>query len=146
MNKNKSLFIVLLLLASLTACGGGGGGYDSGNTPDGVDSSAGQWKVSADVTHDGCGDRISDVNQTFAVSDSGGAITVNSGIVTVNGTKTDSGFTSGFSETNGSCNRSYTADFAYTSGTTATVNLVSNSDCGTVVCQNNWAGTATKVN
>ena len=129
--KIKSRFIACLLLLSFTACGsgGGGGGSDSGS-PDPVDSSAGgKWRVSAEIALDGCGDRISDVNQTFAVTENGGALRVNTGIVRIAGTKTDSGFTTGFSETNGTCHRRYTADFAYTSDTTATVELVSNSNC-----------------
>lgn len=147
MIKIKSHLLVLIFLASFTACsGGGGGGDDSGGNPDPVDGSAAQWKVSAEIAQDGCGERIADVNQTFAVSDSGNSVTVNTGVVTVTGTNTDNGFTTGFSETNGTCSRSYTAEFIYTSSTTASVNLVSNSNCAGVICENKWLGTATRTN
>ncbi len=155
-----SILVLIALFSMLLLAGcssGGGGGDDDTDVPDdsgdsdgdsdgGVSNGelTGSWDVSAPVTLDGCGERISNVTQTFEVSDSGGALLVDSHIVEVAGTETGDGFTAGFSETNGSCSRDYQLTFSGVGDTSALVNLSARSNCGGTICENTWAGVATK--
>ena len=117
--------------------GGGSGGGESG---------AGVWDVRAAVATDGCGERISDVRQTFTINDDGNDVVVDTDLVTINAVKEGAGFIAGFEESNGNCNRSYEVIFSEIGATTANVQLIAKANCSGQVCQNKWTGTATKTN
>lgn len=139
---------------AVTGCSGGsndvnlGGGDNSGggsDTPHEVIGGS-TWKVEAGVSSDTCGERISDVTQNFDVVVDGGIATVDTSITTISGPATGSGFTVGFEESNGDCQRSYEAEFSSMSSSTADVSLTSRSNCGGATCESHWLGSATRVN
>ncbi len=128
-----------LSLFLLFGCGGGGGGSSSS---DSGSLSGAQWLAQAAITQDGCGERISAVTQVFRFDGD----QVDTGIVTIPVTSTSEGMTFGFSDTNGNCVRNYTAEFSSIEGDMANVKFVSASNCGGSTCENQWVGTATKIN
>ena len=156
-NKREQIYMKLILtiftVLALSSCSSGGGS-DSGSNDDNSNggnsgsnsNKTAKWEVVAGISQDGCGERIDDVNQTFTVVDTGNGILVNSGLIDIAGLETSDGFTVGFQEANGSCSRSYSAEFSNVSSSSATVNLSATSNCNGSVCVNKWTGTATKVN
>jgi hypothetical protein len=136
-NVTKSAFAILVF-GALSACGGGSGGSGDGGAV--IGGSGDQWLTLANISKNGCGDRITDVRQTFIVGNG----VVNTSLVTIPAVETDSGFDFAFTESNGDCTRTYTAHFTNVSGSTANVELISDSACLTQTCQNTWTGTATK--
>ena len=147
MNHKQKTFLLTLLLVSLNfvvACSSGGGGGDGSS---GGSSEGAVWNVQAAVTQDGCGERIAPVTQQFTVSESGDSVVVDTSLISVTGSATDSGFLFGFEETNGGCTRSYSGEFSNVGGSTADVTLRSETNCSDgVVCLNLWGGTATRAN
>lgn len=138
MNMKKiSLLIRISLVALLSACGGGGGGSSDGPAADGT-----VWNVAASVTSDDCRERISPVNQSFIVSESDGALRVNTSVTTAPGTKTSDGFSFSYQEQNGDCLRTYSGVFSNLKGSNAEVKLTSQSQCSGVLCKSEWTGTA----
>lgn len=129
--------LVLLGVIGLSACGGGGGGGGSGSGR----SESGLFEVSANVTADTCGERISPVTQSFNLGTDG---VIDTGIVKVPVAETGDGFTAGFSEANGDCTRDYLAEFSNVTDSGANVRLVSTTTCGAFQCQSEWIGTATR--
>lgn len=151
---NITALLILPLLCFLFACGssssdvnlGGGAGSSDGSSSGGGSSLSGSnvWDVRAAVSGDSCGERISDVRQSFAVNSSSGTVSVNSSAITLQGTSTSDGFTASMQESNGKCTRTYTTDFTNMSDNTADVELTAHSDCGANSCESHWTGTATK--
>ncbi len=140
-------FCALALLLVTTSCSGGGGGDDSDPIPDVAADETIKWSVQAPVSGDTCGERISPVTQTFTVSRTSGALTVKTGLVTVPATETETGFTFGFDESNGTCVRSYHGEFSNIVGddisTTAQVVLTASSTCDGRSCSSSWTGIGT---
>jgi len=128
---------LLIAISFLSACGGG----SNNGELRAVGGSGEQWHVLANISKNGCGERISNVEQTFTVSSD----RVNTSLSTVPIIPTGSGFDFSYSDTNGDCQRTYSGHFSNISGNTATVELISDSACSTVTCQNTWSGTATKL-
>lgn len=143
-------FVAAMLVVSLTAtgCGGSSGGDNSveDSTPLAGDGSISKWKIAAPVFQDNCGERVATVNQTISVMNNGDSLTVDTTIVTVNGTKTSDGFSFGFQETNGDCTRNYSTQFTNSTDTTADVHIAVSTSCGSFACQDEWKGTAARVN
>ncbi|MBX7138961.1 MAG: hypothetical protein K1X83_13380 [Oligoflexia bacterium] len=143
MKHRSKLFVSLLLtqlaLQSCTSGGGGGGGDAS---PDVGGSTV--WHARAAVSHDGCGERIAEVRQTFRVISGAGGVSVDTSMITVPATDNGGTIEFGFDESNGDCSRSYAGSILPVSDTEAEVNLSAISNCNGVVCENNWIGTATK--
>lgn len=146
---------LMTLSVTLSACNGSdnvdmsGGGDNNNNSSDSGQSSGGgnlggAWKATAAVAQDGCGERISPVTQTFSVNDLGSSVEVNTGILTLSAPLEGDGFTLGFQESNGECNRSYTAKFSQMSSGTASVNFSVLSTCNGRTCEDKWSGTATR--
>jgi len=141
MNKLYVVSTLFLLSTGVISCGGGGGSSGGVETVDGA-----QWKINAAVSSDGCSERISPVTQTFTINQSGSQVVVDTSIVSMSGTTTDDGFVAGFAEANGDCSRSYEIQFSNMSSSIADVKLNSSSECLSQTCQNEWSGTATKIN
>ena len=141
-------YVVALAFTGLiaSACGGGGGGDDAEDAVPSSPNISAKWAVSAAVSKDGCGERISNVTQNFTFTGTEESGTVNTGLVSIPVGKTETGVSAGFAETNGTCSRSYQADFSDFTETTANVHLVATSNCEGAVCTNEWLGTATRVN
>ncbi len=135
------------MVLALTSCGGGGGDSDTGGGGGGTDvGETSVWRVEANVSADGCRERISNVNQTFAVTrNADDTVTVNDALVSLTGPATEDGFTVGFNSASGECVREYETRFSGVTDTTALVNLTAKTTCGANVCINQWAGTATNV-
>lgn len=106
-----------------------------------TDSGQARWKAMASVISDSCAERIANVEQTFLIDGS----SVDTGIVVVPRTNTESGFSFGFSETNGDCERSYLGEFTEVTGSTAKISLTSTSRCASKNCESKWSGTAALV-
>ena len=136
----KSIIGSFLALA-VSSCGGGGGGGDSASPG----HSGQQWSVKAFVTSDNCGERISDVQQPFFISGSGNSVVIDTSIVKIPGVSSGSGFSGAFQESNGDCQRTYTVNFSDV-GSTANVELVSQTQCPSVSCESRWNGEGVKVN
>ena len=155
----RLIAVTIFITALMLGCSSGGGGNDDSNdgSQSGGDENTGdgsgggitgttRWAVQAPIIQDGCGFRIAAVTQTFTVTGDGSAITVDDGLVSLTGSETSDGFTTGFDETNGSCTRHYEAHFSNVTGATASVALSSLSTCDGAPCENKWAGSAIKVN
>ena len=140
--KNVSIAIFMGICCLSAACSGGGGGdgSDGGGAGSAGSDADGSWTVKAAVASDSCNERLSAVRQTFVIS--GGR--VNTGIVTIGVDSTTDGFAFGFSESNGSCERTYEATFSAVTGTDAAVVLTSNTQCPGVTCSTSWNGAAVK--
>lgn len=142
--------VAAMLAVSLatSSCGGSSGGDDSNDQPNppSGDGSITKWKIAAPVYHNNCGERVATVNQTISVMNNGDSLTVDTTIVTLTGTKTSDGFSFGFQETNGDCTRNYSTQFTNSTDTTADVHIAVSTSCGSFACQDEWKGTATKVN
>ena len=138
---------ILGISVLVVSCSGGGGSSDGSSSSGGDTVSSGStWLVKADVSSDTCGERIAAVNQPFIIDVNGGSAVVDTSIVKLQGTVSGGGITVGFDETNGNCNRSYTATFSDVTGSISTVQLVNHSNCGGQECQSEWTGTATQAN
>ena len=138
--KGQNLIIGIVLTA-LTACGGGGGGGGDNAREGGGGSVSGGtvWIAHADVAQNNCGERISAVNQVFTVGD--GAVFT--GIFSAPAVNNGGTIEFGYEEANGDCTRTYTGEIT-PSGSTADVALSAKANCAGVVCENRWAGIATK--
>ena len=139
----------LLISMATVGCGGSSGGDstdDNSSTPLAEDGGSSKWKISAPVSRDNCGERLAAVNQTISVMNNGDSLTVDTTIVTVNGVKTNDGFTFGFQEANGDCTRRYSTQFTNSTDAAADVHIAVSSSCGSFSCQDEWTGTATRVN
>lgn len=136
----KAALLGLGLIGALTSCSGGGS--SDGSPSPGTPSGTTRWLVNANVSGDSCGDRISNVNQFFDVTDNGATVTVDTSLVTLQGANGDGGFAVGFDETNGDCVRSYQASFTNVTSTSADVNLTSTSTCDGLSCGSSWVGQA----
>ena len=146
----KVLFVSVLVTGALVSCGGGGGGGDGSDLGgfDGPVSSVvngPHWLAQAAVSSDSCGERISAVTQEFVVDQGGGSVLVDTGAVVLSGDSSSGGFTVGFSEANGLCQREYVAQFSDMSSSTANVKFTSSTNCGTQICKSEWVGTASRV-
>lgn len=139
MNQCALKFVHCAVICSLlSACGGGGGG--------GGGSGGGTWDVRANITSDGCRDRIANVTQRFVIAEANGAVTVNTSLVTVSGTETGGTLSFGFSEGANGCTRSYSGEFSNMGGGLADIALRSETTCDDgSSCVNTWTGTATQV-
>jgi|GEM_PF-6187048 len=142
----NSLGFALITSTLMLGCGGGGGDSSDGSTdPNPPVNGVSHWKISADVSRDGCGERIAEVNQTVTMTQQGDSLSVDTTIVEVGATPTTNGFVFGFEETNGDCTRNYNTQFSYLTDTTADVSITVASNCRGISCQDEWAGTAVKV-
>ncbi len=135
--KSIKFSIYSIIATTLIACGGGSGGSDSASQSGNV------WLVEANVSADGCGDRISAVKQEFTISTDGDMALVDTSINTVQGAFDGQNIVAGYSEGFGDCVRNHSVDFRNINGDTAEVFMVSQVSCedGTN-CVNNWTGTA----
>lgn len=147
--KSPALVIVAVFSASifLSGCKGGGNNDDvsevtHASTLEGVS----KWKILAQVSRDDCGERIAPVNQTITVNKNSTSMNVDTTIVKVGAVSTEDGFTFGFADSIGNCVRHYDTKFSNLTNTTADVSIAVGSTCDGVSCQNEWTGTATKVN
>lgn len=133
---------VFLLLFLFLFAGCGSGGSDAGPvTENGSVADSTSWEARADVTLDGCRERISAVRQIFSLNGD----SIQTGIIALATTKTATGFSFGFEEANGNCLRNYKGEFSDVSATSATVQFVAISSCDGTVCENQWSGTATRM-
>jgi len=131
----------------------GGGSSDGGSSDGGsvdVPSDGGlqgtrSYLVEAPVASDSCGERVSAVNQTFTVSDSGSGVIVDTSLVKVAGTEVNGTISAGFSESNGSCSREYKMNIDDVNSSAPLATLTAKTTCGGTVCSTVWRGSASEV-
>lgn len=138
MKNLKKLFVASLLITALISCGGGGGGSSSGGDGN-------TWRVQANVTQNGCGERIAAVNQKFVINTDGDTALIDTSIATAQGTSDGDTVVAGYSEAKGDCTRSHQIDINGLGNDAAQVILTSSTQClNGVNCVNTWTGTATR--
>ena len=138
----KTSYFLLASSFLIVGCGGSGGSSNGAGSGGVSNSQSGPaWEILADISANGCKERISAVRQRVVLDGD----TIGTGIISVPTSSTSNGFTFGFSDSIGSCNRNYTGEFSNVNGSTANVKLVSQSNCGGAVCENQWTGTATQL-
>lgn len=147
--KKLPAYLAFAFIFSLASCGGGGGDIsfgpgsgsnagDSGGVSGGTVSGGSTLRVSAAVAQTSCTERISNVDQTFKVDGN----LIDTGIVTLNGTRSGSTLSAGFSESNGDCVRTYQIEIADANSSNSDVTLSAHSNCAGSECETQWLGSA----
>lgn len=135
----------MTILALLVSCGGGGGGNSGGAGGGGSSLGGQQYLVTAQVSRDSCGERLSNVQQYFTVGDSAGGTVVDTTFTQYAVAEQGNSLSGSFSETNGDCTRTYSFQLSGLGSSNGTAVLLSHTSCPTGECETEWQGTALTV-
>lgn len=125
--------ITIICLTILTACGSGG---NTGSNPS--NGKINSYLVNASVSQNGCGGRISDVQQSFNFTEG----QVDTGLFQVVTSRSGNAVDVIYSY-QGACLNTYEASFQDTTAPETPVTLKRKAQCGPKTCENIWIGKAT---